>query len=78
MCYEGGLDTKGNPCDTRTPRQKRALIRLLKSLKASYPDARILGHCELPNVAKACPCFLASKEYANISLQSTHRGKKGW
>ena len=57
ICYEGGLDENGNPSDTRTPAQKRALLILLRALKEDYPDAAIKGHCELPHVAKACPCF---------------------
>ena len=71
ICYEGGLDEKGRVADTRTPEQRAALIALLRSLKADYPDAAIMGHCELPHVAKACPCFPASTYYA--SLQPTNR-----
>ena len=66
VCYEGGLLSNGHPADTRTEAQKHALWALLKSLKHDYPDARILGHCELPHVAKACPCFMASREYAEL------------
>ena len=57
VCYEGGLDEKGNSADTRTPAQRRALIALLRSLKVDYPDAKILGHCELEGVHKDCPSF---------------------
>jgi hypothetical protein len=39
---------------------------IMPSLKVDYPDAKILGHRELPNVHKDCPCFLPSKEYANL------------
>ena len=60
ICYEGGLDEKGHPADTRTPAQKAALIALLRSLKIDYPDAEIVGHCELEGVHKACPCFPVS------------------
>ncbi len=60
ICYEGGLDQKGRPADTRTPAQKAALIALLRSLKIDYPDAEIVGHCELEGVHKACPCFPVS------------------
>ena len=60
VCYEGGLDEKGRPADTRTPAQKLALHTLLVSLKADYPDAEIMGHCELEGVHKACPCFPVS------------------
>lgn len=66
VCYEGGLLANGREADTRTPEQKASLWHLLKALKARYPDAKILGHCELPYVDKRCPCFLASKEYASI------------
>jgi len=63
VCYEGGLDEHGKPADTRTPRQKRALLKLLKKLKTAHPDARILGHRDLPDVHKDCPCFDAIAEY---------------
>ena len=66
VCYEGGLLSNGHPADTRTPEQKAALWHLLKSLKQDYPDAQILGHCELPHVVKTCPNFLPSKEYATL------------
>ena len=39
ICYEGGLDEKGQAADTRTPEQRAALIALLRSLKMDYPDA---------------------------------------
>ena len=60
ICYEGGLDEKGRPADTRTPAQKLALHTLLVSLKADFPEAEIMGHCELEGVHKACPCFPVS------------------
>ena len=66
VCYEGGLNEQGKPADTRTEAQKATLWHLLKSLKVDYPNAKIIGHCELPHVAKDCPCFLASKEYAEL------------
>ena len=66
ICYEGGLDANGNPTDTRTPAQKHAMITLLRSLKVDYPDAEILGHCDLPWVKKKCPCFDARSEYKNL------------
>ena len=61
VCYEGGLDTRGNPADTRTQKQKRALLALLKQLKAEHPQAQILGHRDLPGVKKDCPCFDCSE-----------------
>lgn len=66
ICYEGGLDEMGRAVDTRTPAQKASLYQLLKNLREDYPDARIMGHRELPHVAKACPCFDASEEYKEL------------
>ena len=57
VCYEGGLDAKGRPADTRTPAQKKSLEDLLYSLAIDYPDAEIVGHRDLPHVRKECPCF---------------------
>lgn len=65
ICYEGGLDEKGHPCDTRTAEQKAAILTLLKDLKTRYPHAEITDHHHL-NPAKACPCFDAVTEYSQL------------
>ena len=70
ICYEGGIDAKGRADDTRTEAQKKAMLDLLKDLTAEYPEARIIGHCELPHVAKTCPNFLASVYYASLQPKS--------
>lgn len=67
VCYEGGLDSVGNPADTRTSAQKETLLKLLKRLKKDYSDAQIVGHRDLPNVTKECPCFEVKAEYINLS-----------
>ena len=66
VCYEGGLDEHGTATDTRTPGQKRALLKLLRRLKAAHPNAQILGHRDLPNVHKDCPSFDAKEEYKDL------------
>lgn len=66
ICYEGGLDEQGKPADTRTKAQKLSLLKLLKRLKKEHPQAQILGHRDLPNVKKACPCFDAKSEYSQL------------
>ena len=68
ICYEGGLDEQGKSADTRTPMQKQALLTLLRRLKKEHPDAEILGHRDLPNVHKDCPCFDAHSEYQCLKL----------
>ena len=67
ICYEGGLDVNGRATDTRTQAQKDAMLSLLKDLREEYPDARIIGHCELPHVVKTCPNFLASEYYSQLN-----------
>ena len=64
VAYVGGLDTKGNPKDTRTDAQKRSMLSLLTDLRRRYPEAKIYGHRDF--AAKACPCFGATKEYAHL------------
>lgn len=70
IVYEGGLNEKGISADTRTEAQKHAMYKLLKDLTKDYPEAHILGHCQLPGVAKACPCFPASEEYASLQPEN--------
>lgn len=67
ICYVGGVDDKGNYADTRTPEQKAALWFLLKDLKQSYPNAKIVGHRDFPHVRKLCPCLDVQKEYASLN-----------
>ena len=65
VCYVGGLAKDGKtPKDTRTNVQKASLEILLRKLRTLYPTAKIYGHNTFS--AKACPCFDATKEYANI------------
>ena len=68
VCYEGGLDEKGRPKDTRTPEQKAALWFLLEDLKKDYPKAKIVGHRDFPHVAKQCPCFDVQSEYTSLNV----------
>ena len=69
VCYEGGLDENGKAADTRTELQKASLYELLKQLRRDYPKARIIGHRELPNVRKDCPCFSCA-EYADLEPEN--------
>lgn len=65
ICYEGGIDARGQPSDTRTAEQKVAILELLKRMKKKYPRAIIVGHNTLDK-SKACPCFDAVKEYREV------------
>ena len=66
VCYEGGLDIRGQPADTRTEAQKATMRKLLEELHARYPRAMILGHRDL-NPHKDCPGYKnVAKEYADL------------
>ena len=72
ICYEGGRDAAGCPADTRTEWQKHAMQVLVFVLLKDFPQAQVLGHCDLKpdgaGLVKAweqlgeCPCFEVKKE----------------
>jgi N-acetylmuramoyl-L-alanine amidase len=64
--YIGGIDEKGKPKDTRTPKQKESLLYLIKQAKKQFPGAIVQGHKDFEGVKKACPSFEAKTEYKNI------------
>lgn len=57
VCLVGGVDEGGKPADNFTEAQRDELLVQLRLLRVQFPHARILGHRDLPNVAKACPSF---------------------
>lgn len=75
ICYEGGLDARGQPRDTRTPPQRAALRALVAQLlKRLNGEARVCGHRDLsPDLdgdgqvdpeewTRQCPCFEVGRE----------------
>ena len=66
VCYEGGIDARGQYVDTRTEAQKESLRKLLEDLHRRYPRAVILGHHDLDR-HKPCPCIPdVAREYADL------------
>ena len=74
ICYIGGLSDKKRAKDTRTEAQKEALVNILKTLTHIYPEATIHSHFEYAN--KACPCFNAGEEYAELQPKGYKYQKK--
>lgn len=78
ICLVGGVDAD-NPKAAEnnfTLDQMNALAALLENLKKRYPDARIVGHRDLPGVKKACPSFDVSEwlqETTNLSYVKVTR-----
>lgn len=50
-----------------TPAQWAALETLVKRLKASHPNAEVLGHRDVPGVRKACPSFDVRSWWSNLN-----------
>lgn len=68
VCYVGGvLEDFKTPADTRTPRQKEALLKLIAQLLIRFPNAEVRSHHDF--AAKACPCFDATAEYGHLINQ---------
>lgn len=75
VAYEGGLNGYGKPEDTRTPKQKEALKKLIADLRNRFGRVPVMGHRDLsPDLdgdgkierhewLKECPCFNAIEEY---------------
>ena len=67
ICFEGGhsCSPEYKYEDNRTAEQMIVLDEIFALLHEVYPEARIVGHCEL-NPRKACPCLSppASVEYS--------------
>ncbi len=69
ICYEGGLDARGHPKDTRTKEQRTALRLLASQLLKRFRGSYVCGHRDLsPDLndnsvvepkewIKQCPCF---------------------
>ena len=61
ICYIGGIDKNGQPKDTRTAAQVRAMDNLLKDLldelRFIQPGLIITVHGHREYANKACPCF---------------------
>ena len=60
-----GVEKDGKtPMDTRTFEQEEALLCVLRTLKAMYPEATIHSHRDYAR--KACPSFDATEEYKHL------------
>lgn len=58
VCLAGGKAADADTVEMNfTDAQMAALRSLLCELKQRFPNAEVMGHCDYPGVAKACPCF---------------------
>lgn len=68
ICYVGGINTKGEPKDTRTEQQKQALKMLVQNLMKQYKltQQQVHGHNEFAK--KACPSFDVQEWKKEVNL----------
>ncbi len=57
IAYIGGINENNEPDDNRTEEQLFSMFHLLMDLTEKYPFAKLMGHRDFPNVARACPSF---------------------
>ena len=58
VCLIGGVDEENEkPEDNFTNHQLIVLEATVRLLLQQYPGAAVLGHRDIPGVAKACPSF---------------------
>ena len=69
ISYIGGVDQQNKAVDNRTEAQKIAQIELIKQLWEKFPNARVLGHRDFPNVKKDCPSFDVATWLKEVKLE---------
>ena len=57
VCLIGGVDEEGKADANYTLKQYNTLLELIRFLEVTFPIEEVMGHRDLPNVKKTCPCF---------------------
>jgi len=69
ICLAGGVADNGDPEANYTDAQWQSLDhQVLPALMLLFPEAEIGGHCDLPKVSKACPCFDVRRRYCRRKM----------
>ena len=67
ICYVGGIDGMGDPCDTMTDIQECAFFELVDQLRFVFGPIPIHGHNEFSS--KACPSFNVLEKWGRTFTQ---------
>lgn len=63
VCMIGGVDYDGKPEKNFEMAQYKAVRNLVAQLRAVFGNMNVIGHRDLPNVAKACPSFCVQNHF---------------
>ena len=69
ICLEGGvtLAARNVGVDNRTSAQIKAQIALIRELLARFPNAKVVGHRDMPGAATQCPGYDAAAWWASVA-----------
>lgn len=71
ICLVGGINKEGQPVPNFTDEQYVSLRNLVTWLQYKYWEdhPKVLGHRDLPDVHKDCPCFDVKAWYRNLPYE---------
>ena len=72
ICLEGGV-TLAAPnvgVDNRTPAQIKAQVALIRELLVRFPNAKVVGHKDMPGAATQCPGYDAAAWWASVARKA--------
>ena len=68
ICLSGGVDSQGNHENNFSKSQFRTLETLVKTIPEllGVEGVQVVGHRDLPDVSKDCPCFDVKKWFSSL------------
>ena len=75
ICLEGGV-RRARPnegFDSRTPAQIKAQVKLIRELLLRFPNAKVIGHRDMPFAATQCPAYDAEAWWATVETPPTKK-----
>ena len=76
ICLEGGV-TRARPnegFDSRTHAQIKAQIKLIRELLLRFPNAKVIGHRDMPFAATQCPGYNAADWWQTVKTPPPSNG----
>lgn len=70
ICLVGGINIHGKPEANFTFAQYEKLSEILENLELKYSGVKIIGHRDVPNTKKDCPCFDVQSWYSKYKEHS--------